>query len=259
MRYVSWDSTRGWALTLGQGGSIISNFLQLGHARVSDFLSAYGTTSIRTAHAKAGLTNGVVNENIKISALNDLKSKLGELYKARFLTQVKPHHMLPHTDLVNNIKADLRRQILKETTVETRIAKYIADHLPARLREIELGDTTPASGMKRKGGAVAEVQGRAIKRQKKADTSYLAVQGLGDEDEYEIDEDLVLRVNYDKFLVLFRNDELVELAKDRMGETTALVYKELLRVMESKILRCHDPITEAAEEQGKRERKPMSS
>jgi DNA-directed RNA polymerase III subunit RPC3 len=148
---------------------------------------------------------------------------------------------------------------MKETTVETRLAKLVAEHLPAKLREIEVGDVSPAAGMKRKSaGAGADIQIRPIKRQKKAaDLSYIAV-GVGDDDEYEIDEDIVLRVNYDKFMVLFRNDELIELAKDRMGETTSLVYKEVLKALESKILRCHDPIQELAEEQGKRE-PPLSS
>ncbi|RPA81248.1 hypothetical protein BJ508DRAFT_414900 [Ascobolus immersus RN42] len=231
-----------------EGASIINNFLQLGHARVSDFLAAYGTSTLRQARV-----NGAVNENLKIAAINTLKAKLGELYKARFLVQVKEQHMRPHTDLVNDIKADLRRQFSKETAVESRLNKLILEHLPQRLRDIEVGDVSPMSGMKRKGGGAPEIQIRPIKRQKKAaDLSYIGV-GLGDDDdEYEIDEEIVLRVNYDKFLVLFRNDELVALAKDRMGETTSLVYREVLKAMESKVLKCRDPMMELSEEQGKK-------
>jgi DNA-directed RNA polymerase III subunit RPC3 len=54
--------------------------------------------------------------------------------------------------------------------------------------------------------------------------------------------DLLLRINYEKFAVTLRNARLVELASDRIGETTSQVYAELLRLLEDGIPRCRlDP------------------
>jgi DNA-directed RNA polymerase III subunit RPC3 len=52
----------------------------------------------------------------------------------------------------------------------------------------------------------------------------------------------VLRVNYEKFDVLFRNERLVQLSFDRIGSTTSKVYAELLRLLSRDIDRCRpDP------------------
>ena len=61
--------------------------------------------------------------------------------------------------------------------------------------------------------------------------------------------DLVLRVNHEKFTVTLRNDRLVELAYDKIGETTSHVYAEILRLMEDGIPRCQiDPNIDNADD-----------
>lgn len=53
---------------------------------------------------------------------------------------------------------------------------------------------------------------------------------------------MVVRVNYEKCTVALRNRRLVELANSRIGETTAQVYAELLRLLVENIQRCRaDP------------------
>lgn len=47
-----------------------------------------------------------------------------------------------------------------------------------------------------------------------------------------------MRVNYEKFTVILRNQRLAELVSDRVGEATSNVYAELLRLLEDKIPRC---------------------
>lgn len=54
-----------------------------------------------------------------------------------------------------------------------------------------------------------------------------------------LQEEIVLRVNHEKFLVLFRNQELVSLAEKRLGRSTAAVYSQFLARIEPKYLRCH--------------------
>lgn len=67
----------------------------------------------------------------------------------------------------------------------------------------------------------------------------------GGTDGVVVQESLVLRINHEKFLVLFRNAELVSLAEQRLGRVSALVYREFLKRIEPKILRCQDNAGEA--------------
>lgn len=53
------------------------------------------------------------------------------------------------------------------------------------------------------------------------------------------------RPNTDKFNVSFRSQRLVDLSARLLGETTAQVYKALLRRLEHNIPRCHDEYSEA--------------
>lgn len=55
-------------------------------------------------------------------------------------------------------------------------------------------------------------------------------------------ENIVVRINHEKFLILFRNKELVALAERRLGKTTSLVYSQLLKGVEDKLQRCQDSI-----------------
>lgn len=49
---------------------------------------------------------------------------------------------------------------------------------------------------------------------------------------------LIVHINYEKFTVALRNEALVSFAKERIGETTSLIYAQGLRLLEDKIPRC---------------------
>jgi DNA-directed RNA polymerase III subunit RPC3 len=55
---------------------------------------------------------------------------------------------------------------------------------------------------------------------------------------------LVIRINHKKCTVLLRNFQLVEAAKNKLGDTTSQVYAELLRYLEKKIPKCEHGMTE---------------
>lgn len=57
---------------------------------------------------------------------------------------------------------------------------------------------------------------------------------------------LVIRINHEKCTVLLRNFQLVEAAKNKIGETTSQVYAELLRRLEHKVIKCHDDMADDA-------------
>ena len=53
-------------------------------------------------------------------------------------------------------------------------------------------------------------------------------------------DDLVIRVNPEKINVAMRTDQLVQLAAQRIGSTTATVYKYMLRIIENATERCYE-------------------
>jgi DNA-directed RNA polymerase III subunit RPC3 len=53
-------------------------------------------------------------------------------------------------------------------------------------------------------------------------------------------DDLVIRVNPEKINVAMRTDQLVQLAEQRIGSTTASVYKLMLRIIENATARCYE-------------------
>jgi DNA-directed RNA polymerase III subunit RPC3 len=53
-------------------------------------------------------------------------------------------------------------------------------------------------------------------------------------------EDNVVRINHEKFLVVFRNAELVSLADSRLGKVTSQVYAQFLKHLEPMVYRCRD-------------------
>jgi DNA-directed RNA polymerase III subunit RPC3 len=72
-------------------------------------------------------------------------------------------------------------------------------------------------------------------------------------------ESLVLRINHEKFRVIFRNQELVALAEQRLGKATAQVYGEFLKRIEPKIFRCRDNVGEEEETDDDKPQKGKSS
>jgi len=50
----------------------------------------------------------------------------------------------------------------------------------------------------------------------------------------------VLRVNYNKFAIIYRNADLARWVEQRIGRTTGLIYHELLKKLEKKFVSCKD-------------------
>jgi DNA-directed RNA polymerase III subunit RPC3 len=49
---------------------------------------------------------------------------------------------------------------------------------------------------------------------------------------------LIIRLNYEKCTVIVRNAQLIELAKQKIGNTTSQIYGQLLNLLEPKLVRC---------------------
>lgn len=177
------------------GALIISNMLQLGHARVSDFIAASGTSTKTAVKASkklaepstaAAAANGAISAQIKtdtpISSVESLKSVMAEMLQARFLIPVQDYHMHPSTDIINTMRAQLTAQ-LRGTggfSVETKLSKEVEKQMVVKLAEMADGDTAEHAGMKRK--TASTLKARLQKRQKVS-----VYDEEQEEDEWEID------------------------------------------------------------------------
>ena len=159
------------------GALIASNLLQLGHARVSDFLAAYGvSTTKKTAKKKA---ESEIEADAPISSVEALKEVMTNMLKARFLIEVKQHHVQPQTDVENELRLDLAQKLRKNHSSELKLMKEVNTQLKTKLKQLEIGDPAEHAGMKRK----ASIAGGRTKKRTKV-SIYDEEQ---EEEEWEID------------------------------------------------------------------------
>lgn len=164
-----------------QGALIISNMLQLGHARVGDFVAAYGISTKRTKAATNGKSvTPAIETGPPISSIETLKSVMADMLKERFLVQVQAHHMHIRTDTKNALRAQLTLQLRNGVTSEIKLGKEVDRQLQIKLAGMADGDTSPHAGMKRKVAPTAKA--RSKKRQKIS-----IYDNQDEEEEWEID------------------------------------------------------------------------
>ncbi|KAF8426620.1 RNA polymerase III subunit RPC82-domain-containing protein [Tirmania nivea] len=220
------------------GAYIISNMMQMGHVRVSDFLAGSGLSDIPPTN---GTTNGIAGSSKSAPpTLASLKAVMGDLLKSRYLIQVQEFHMHPKTDVINEVRAKITKQVKEShgAMSDLKLKKLVDSQLKTKLREMAVGNTSEHAGMKKRMATVEATSSKRPSKRAKLSTTFEDVSGK--EAVWEIDESIVVRVNHEKFLILFRNKELVASAERRLGKTTAQVYGQLLKGLEDKILRCRD-------------------
>ncbi|RPA99946.1 hypothetical protein L873DRAFT_1843189 [Choiromyces venosus 120613-1] len=218
------------------GALIVSNLLQLGHARVSDFIAAYGTSTKKSKITVNGKSDALtIEDESPITSIETLKSVMADMLKERFLVQVQEHHMHIRTDTQNTLRAQLISQLRKSQLSENKLGKEVDRQMKIKMQELADGDISEHAGMKRKVAPASKP--RSKKRQK---VSIYDLIEQEEEEEWEINENIVLRVNHEKFLVLFRNAELVSLAEGRHGKVSSQVYAEFLKRLEGKYFRCRE-------------------
>lgn len=180
---------------------------------------------------KAGELSSVFKVDEVSDNTVDFESLLMSLVKRRILRVAHVHECMPIEDYKQSIRNE-ELQIMKSLSMpETKKAKEIEERLHRKLNELADENNSADSGLKRK----AETQGNgpAAKKLKRTDSQAVPI----------VDPDVMLRLNHDKYLVYQRNLDLVELCQARLGETTAAVYKYILKDLEPKIFSCDQDTT----------------
>ncbi|KZF20689.1 hypothetical protein L228DRAFT_249475 [Xylona heveae TC161] len=247
-------------------GGIISNLLLLGHTRVGDLSSAYAAAAGKAKSAINGevsedatenKANGVTKEHdsnrdrYPLMTRGQLHSLLQDLMNVGYIEEVREEHFRPHADNFNEAERLVKRTQFGGEIRGTKQKAEFDKAVSKKLKQWRDGDGSSApKGVKRSLNDSAG-DGRG-KRAKLSSCRYGFVDQEEDEAEGSVllNDDLVLRINYDKCTVALRSMRLVELARDAIGETTSKVYAELLHRLEAKIPRCREFLPGFEEDSG---------
>ena len=183
------------------GAYVVNNMLQMGHVRVSDFLAGTGLGKvIKTAKGAKGMKDqppaaagdaanglGAAPAAQMPATLAALKSVMTEMRKRRYLVQVQEHHMRPETDVVNEVRLKLTKQIRESHAAmsDLKLRKLVDAQLATKLRELELGDLSEHAGLKKRMAHFEAAAGKRPSKRAKLSTSFEDVNGI--EAVWEID------------------------------------------------------------------------
>lgn len=143
------------------GALIASNLLQLGHARASDFLAAYGVSTKKAKKTREA--ESIIEASEPISSVETLKEVMTNMLKDRFLVEDQEHYMHPRTDVKNNLRTELEHKLRQNFSSELKLMKEVNAQVQAKMKEMDMGNTSEHAGMKRK---ASQAGGRAKKRKK---------------------------------------------------------------------------------------------
>lgn len=219
---------------------VVRTLMQLGHARVSDLVQAFGFQSVGNSGTSSnGLSaaNGHGGEYPKgagnVRSLRDLHAVLGRLVIAEIVDQVGPKTFRNPDDIYREIEDELNKGLpgekstakAKEKMRETVNAQFQGAREESKKLKRHLNQTMPLSVKRRKLGPGVHAQ---------------ASNNLGDIS--EIDPHVVLKVNVERCLVDLRNLTLSRFATDSLGPGSGAVYHAALRLLSDKASRCRtDP------------------
>jgi DNA-directed RNA polymerase III subunit RPC3 len=228
-----------------KAGSLLLNLFLQGHARVQDLADAYGLAPSDSSKTK-GRSSGA-NEDQTASgkkgnqprSMNDLQTLLQKLLHEGYIMRVNPTQFKPEADLQNDAERHVRVTEFPLGVKGSKEQKDFLDKVNKLKRKWKEGD-----GIAENSTAAGESTPKPAKRAKVNGYRANGVNGHKGVNSEPSGPPLVgevaLRVNHEKFGVVMRNQRLVELARESIGETTSKVYEAFLRVLESQMPVCHD-------------------
>lgn len=223
---------------------IIKNLFAFGHIRVSDYLS--GLSSKLEAELDG---DSYEVERVK----NELSKEMAELISLKFLIPLYNFDFFPPDDIYSQIfktqlakisknKSETARQNEATDAAKKEFKTFIGkrDDPKAGLITEEALHEKLASSATVNGNGKIPTPSLSANRRVRRNVSLAAPKLV-------VDPDTILSVNFDKFLVIFRNNELASIAEKTVGKVSALVYRALLKCYEGKLLRCRQDVSQDSE------------
>ncbi|EME47326.1 hypothetical protein DOTSEDRAFT_69302 [Dothistroma septosporum NZE10] len=239
----------------GEGaGKIVSNLLQLGHARVGDLAQAFdlepskrgGGVQHCTEHVNGearvnGVNNRLMVQHVKITTVAQFHGTIRKLLQTGFLIKFAPRMYKPSADL----QAELEEVVISDSFPDRKIsgpkrkAEFMAAVKQLKRKWHETDDYNEYRDVDSKG--IIHRPGQPVKRARlNGSTTNGAQHGHGHDDldnenVLKLPNEMILKVNYAQCIAALRSDRLSHLAEPYLGPVTANVYGALLQALENKL------------------------
>ncbi|KAI5358000.1 Putative RNA polymerase III Rpc82, C -terminal, winged helix-like DNA-binding domain superfamily [Septoria linicola] len=267
----------------GDGAAkIVTNLLQLGHARVGDLAQAFDFTPTSKRDSGYESCNGHVNGAAKVNGVSALDAH-----------KVKGDKIVSVGQFHNTLRSLLNEGVLVKRGKQNYMP---AADLQAQIEAIVLSEQFPdgkINGAKKQSEFQAAV--KTLKRKRQEANEYSASRdndsrgqikrpgmtnpavkraklngglpnGVHHDDDLDMDEsvpklpsDLILSVNFAQYPITQRSQRLEQFAEAALGGVTATVYAALLRALESKIRARDDDFHEEQDSEDQEARLPSAT
>ncbi|KAI9820935.1 MAG: RNA polymerase III subunit C82 [Phylliscum demangeonii] len=261
-------------------GELVSNLLQLGHSKISDLTKAYlAAADTEQAHA-AGHDRG--HEETAVNGIGDGDGGGRKAERAEKAAVARDELARSVRDVIDcglvapiwearlRAPADNREEAVaaakaagwKDSTKGSKSNLDFEQAVKQQLKKWRDEKPHAAPGVKRareengEGGGHKRVRTDVDYERTSRETAHPSSTGPAPPD---ADEAVVVRVNFDKYTVLSRNQRLAELAAEKIGRVPSRVYAALLEQVSRRIPRCHDDLEIADDEEYELEDLPSVS
>ena len=243
-----------------QAPEIVKNIFAYGHIRVSDYIE--GAASQMAPQVGPEFNGDLTKSSYSTGdhgyqadkARSEISKIITDLLAKKFLIPLFDFDFHPKEDLLMEIyKTELKK--LPRTGSETARKTTATDAMENEYKKLLEQRDAPNSGL---------ITQEALREQLANKNGTVNGDGKGSignimqparrvrrnvalsQPKLVVDPNTVLTVNHDRFLVIFRNDELAGVAARTVGRVSAYVYRQLLRCYETKILRCSQKVPSEA-------------
>lgn len=247
------------AIATSSGGSkapeIVKNIFAFGHIRVSDYID--GAASQAAAQLNADVNDGQLQSSDYDYQLDrargDISKVMTDLVSKKYLVPLFAFDFQPRED-VYSVMYKTHHSKLPRTQSESSRKTAATDSADAEINDLFGQRDTPNAGLiseealreKTNGSANVTVSGAQLALGGAAAAARRVRRNVASsalaEPRLAVNPESVLSVNYDKFLFMFRNDELASIAAKTIGKISAQVYRSLLRCYEAKVMRCSQKV-----------------
>ncbi|KAG8526294.1 uncharacterized protein KY384_000287 [Bacidia gigantensis] len=247
-------------------GQIVSKLLFMGHARIPDLIAALsannvGVSGASSANAGAKLPNGTGIHSLKTNGrilhesdttIHRIHQSLSDLREAGLISICHPSHFRTYAD--NRTAAEDVTPKIDSFTQKTKAERQAAWEaaVQQKLDEWRYGTTDERAQMARlhKGPKRQrdDTESSISNKRARLDSGYNGASVIEGNVQGGLDSwssglsksEPAFRVNHIKMTVLFRNRQLVRLAKESLCSATSKIYEKVLSLSENHVRECRD-------------------
>ncbi|CAD6505706.1 BgTH12-07983, partial [Blumeria graminis f. sp. triticale] len=235
---------------------VVQNLLLLGHTKIADLEGAYEAQQKNLKEnvdsqddsqiiGMTERTNKAQLRNLdKICSVGQLHSIMLRLLQAGVVEEVAEHMFCSPTDTYNKIEREVLQLYYGGDTKGSKQKEELKIRVKTRLQSLR----SDAKSWRSKGKKRQYENSNLVGLNNIAKPTPLSNDiEINSDHHYEdlglqLNPQMIVRINYDKCIVFLRSHKLTVSAKERIGETTSIIYREALKLIEDRIARCQlDP------------------